>query len=258
MPVLSTPADSALVEQASFASSGSDLEFRQSEFYRTLSAKAEESNTELSGEITKSVLLGLLQQNLSRVADLNYSEQVKKLIEAEFHRINKEIGKKPNSHFDITEHRTRCDFRILCFSRVPAGVEHMEVGGIPRRLLFSGGLVQLVKMLQLLGTTRQFAPFLDIHLKHGLNKPAAFLLSYNRKSQIELYLNVASTLERHPGYLGLMATSWFYDPILDEVSPHLSFLRELMMENGAYLLRVGRTENANRDAVYPTADGQGM
>jgi hypothetical protein len=40
---------------------------------------------------------------------------------------------------------------------------------------------------------------------------------------------------------GLLGMSWFYDPALHFVSPHLGYLRSIMMNNGAVSVRMGAT-----------------
>jgi len=55
------------------------------------------------------------------------------------------------------------------------------------------------------------------------------------------HLNVAGLLERC-SVQGLMGASWFYDPALQEVSPHLGYLRRLVMENGGLSVNMGTRE----------------
>jgi hypothetical protein len=39
----------------------------------------------------------------------------------------------------MANHPLRCDLRTAGLGRVPVGVEHMEIGGLPRSLLWRGG-----------------------------------------------------------------------------------------------------------------------
>lgn len=56
------------------------------------------------------------------------------------------------------------------------------------------------------------------------------------------YREVAELLKLHPSVAGMVATSWFYDPALSEVSPRLAYLRQLPVDNGAMLVRHGTTD----------------
>jgi hypothetical protein len=53
----------------------------------------------------------------------------------------------------------------------------------------------------------------------------------------------------NPHIRGLLATSWWYDPQLARVAPHLAFLREGSLEHGATLLRAGPSEGGRTAAL---------
>ncbi|QYU70256.1 hypothetical protein J4558_09120 [Leptolyngbya sp. 15MV] len=40
----------------------------------------------------------------------------------------------------------------------------------------------------------------------------------------------------------MIATSWFYDPVVSEISPRLAYLRRVPMENGAVAVSHGTTQ----------------
>ena len=169
----------------------------------------------------------------------------------------KTISDSEDDYFDLKQHRARCDFRIACFGRVPVGVEHMESGGVPRSLCYRGGFVQGINFLRMFGQTGGFTPFYDIHIGHGI-KPAAFLFVYSREAQAQVYRNVAACLQMNSQYRGLMASSWWYDPQLEQVSPYLTYIREGMVQNGAFLFYYGRTSGSHDDALVSSPARQKM
>jgi len=93
--------------------------------------------------LLREILSKLIEENESKIHELNYSNSVRALIHTEFQRIKRAISESEDDYFDLKQHGTRCDFRIACFGRVPVGVEHMESGGVPRSLCFRGGLFLL-------------------------------------------------------------------------------------------------------------------
>ena len=40
----------------------------------------------------------------------------------------------------------------------------------------------------------------------------------------------------------MFAGSWYYDPALENISPHLSYLKEIPLKNGARLFYVGSSK----------------
>ncbi|MFT6665748.1 MAG: hypothetical protein ACJA05_002619 [Porticoccus sp.] len=51
-----------------------------------------------------------------------------------------------------------------------------------------------------------------------------FTKAFNPEGWMETYENLADLLAANPSLLGVQSTSWFLDPALMEVSPHLSYL----------------------------------
>lgn len=53
------------------------------------------------------------------------------------------------------------------------------------------------------------------------------------------YARIAEMLKLNPRMRGVAGVSWFYDPALRAISPHLAYLRETPVRNGAFLVRIG-------------------
>lgn len=64
-----------------------------------------------------------------------------------------------------------------------------------------------------------------------------YLDEFNDSGWQECYRELAKLLELHPNIRGMVATSWFYDPQLAEISPRLFYLQELPLQNGAKSIR---------------------
>lgn len=87
-------------------------------------------------------------------------------------------------------------------------------------------------------------PFLEIHT-HDPWVPDYF----NEKGWEETYRLAAMVLEAMPKVKGMVGSSWFYDPQLDEISPRLSYLRDSPVKGGAKILEVGVDDQSIRLAI---------
>ena len=210
---------------------------------------------ERRAEFLRGVLAALVVQHRPRIEDLQLPGSVKRLIEREYVRIERNLAKAPGHEFDLRVHSMRCDFRIVAFGRIPMGVEHIEVGGVPRSLVWKGGGRQALQMLTLLARAGGATPFYVGHLTHGI-KPHAFLMAYSPDTQAAWQRNVAACLQINRHIRGFLATSWLYDPQLSRVSPHLAFLREGSLAHGAILAHVGPTEGAIKYALARSPERQ--
>lgn len=71
---------------------------------------------------------------------------------------------------------------------------------------------------------------------------------FNPEGWNQTWMAVAGLLERYPGLVGGFGTSWFYDPPLSKISPHLAYLREIPLKHGAFLIHQGPGEIHTRHA----------
>jgi hypothetical protein len=64
------------------------------------------------------------------------------------------------------------------------------------------------------------------------------------------YRLVCALLGHWPDSAGLVGTSWYYDRVVGDISPHLAYLRKVPAERGALFLDVGAPAEARADAVF--------
>jgi hypothetical protein len=235
-------------EPAAQASAGRDRDFVASAFAAEATRVGRDEGPESRAAFLRDTLRWLVERGRPRIASLRLPDTVKALIEREYRRIEKDLGRAPDAHYDLSAHSMRCDFRIAGFGRIPAGVEHIELGGVPRRLLWSGGAAQGIRTAAFFARAGGWAPFYVAHFSHGI-KPHTFLLVYTPDTLAAWHRNVAECLRLNPEIRGLQSTSWWYDPQLARVAPHLTFLREGALEHGAVLLRAGSTDGARGYAI---------
>ena len=254
LPTLAAHVD-AWRTAAAAAAATRDREFSASRFAAEVARVEQTEGPARRAEFLRAMLAALLELHRPHIATLRLPDTVKALIGKEYARIERLIASAPDRRFDLGLHSLRCDFRIVAFNRIPAGVEHFEVGGVPRSLLWKGGGAQAAPLLALFARAGGVKPFYVGHLAHGI-PPRAFLLVYNERAQAEWQRNVAASLQMNPHIRGFIASGWFYDPQLAAVSPHLAFLGEGSVAHGAVLARVGPTEGAIKYALTRSPERQ--
>ena len=115
--------------------------------------------------------------------------------------------------------------------------------GVGRSLLWKAGLHRLPGRLLLFARAGGFHPYFEIHV-HKLYQE-----EFNEEGRNECYRCCADLYTLHPEVLGMVAGSWFYDPVVEMISPHLAYLRKVPESGGARALFVSHDEQAARNAT---------
>jgi len=68
---------------------------------------------------------------------------------------------------------------------------------------------------------------------------------FNKQGWIDCFLRIAAMLRINKHIKGIFGGSWFYDPQLVEVSPHLTYLQAIPIHNGAFRFYLGRDRTGN-------------
>lgn len=109
-----------------------------------------------------------------------------------------------------------------------------EQTGIPRRWLIQAPGAQRARLARyVLSSVGGFRPIWSNHLpqlppgKH-----------FTEDAFLHAHLEAAHLLQHAPGILGIASASWYYDPALEEFSPHLGFLHRTVAANGGILFPI--------------------
>lgn len=102
--------------------------------------------------------------------------------------------------------------------------------GLGRSLLWKNGLGELPRRLAIVARLGGFRPFFEIHA-HKFH-----MAEFNEAGRNECYRCCAELYALHPEVRGMVAGSWFYDPVVATISPHLAYLREVPERGGAHVL----------------------
>lgn len=123
----------------------------------------------------------------------------------------------------------------------PAGAGIVEVySGIGLRAGLSLNVLKTFSFLKFLFSSGGDKPYYQIHTHTPL------LSDFNEQGWCECYLRIAEMLIKNKNIKGVVRGSWFCDPALESISPWLTYLQKMPVENGAslFFLRKDQTGNA--------------
>lgn len=150
---------------------------------------------------------------------------------------------------DLADDRFQKEFGIASMRLYVAGSNLVDYrGGIQRSIVFRDGLVRAAANLRVMMRLGGFKPYFQGHLH------AFFLDALNEEGRNDFYRCCAELYALHPKCLGMFCSSWYYDPVLDGISPRLSYLRTVPVSGGAHLFHVqdGGEAVGNALAKSPT------
>lgn len=124
--------------------------------------------------------------------------------------------------------------------------------GISKRLVLQGGLRNAIPAIVYFLRAGGFKPYFQIHMHVHLRN------QFNEAGRRECYHCCAELYAMHPEILGMFGGSWFYDPFVAKISPHLGYVQEVPVEGGAHLFRWGITEGSTRDALLTSSTRRGL
>ncbi len=244
------PTLAALCDLAEQAALAGDRRMRESIFAQRIAEVARERGPETRADLLRNVLGRMVAQNAEKIDALNYPRNLRALVHAEFQRIADSLKDATPQSLDLEHYAMRADLRIACFSRIPAGVSHLESCTIPRSLAYRGGIRQAARFLKMLGRTGGVGPFYGSHVATDIAAhPMAFLRRYTPATRKEVYRNVAACLEMNPSHRGLVSASWWFDPEVTDTNRVLAKLGETMLQNGAFLFRYKSDADAMHNAL---------
>lgn len=137
------------------------------------------------------------------------------------------------------------DLRLLSLQSFPGGAQIIDQSSylhdhFYRYMGVKENLRRLFFMVFKLGG---LGPLFRIHTD------TRYLDDFNYKGWNECYLRIVDLLKQRIEVKGMIATSWFYDPQLVKISPHLRYLREVPCDNGAFLIIDGPGDIHTKRAI---------
>jgi hypothetical protein len=123
--------------------------------------------------------------------------------------------------------------KLVTVRRFHAGQSSFDIMAIPRNWLLRVHPLAVPGVLhEMLFGMGGLDPVIMPHLCHWRANPMMLL----RKENDSAMLRIARTVELQPRIKGLAASSWLYSMCIGEISPHLAWVRNFYVDNGAYLV----------------------
>lgn len=187
------------------------------------------------GAYERFLIVAAAHESIDRLAGLPVDERVKDLFCQNFQQYAASPGRLPEP-FDLSRASFVAMGRIATLSRFPAGQLDWEVSGIPRSWLLKVPPGSLPRLLtSILFELRGFRPAFFSHVNPNRRNRATLL----ERESLRAYHRMAGSMERQPEIRGLITASWLHSPETFAVSPHLSWLNAVFLENGGYVLPLG-------------------
>lgn len=137
----------------------------------------------------------------------------------------------PENYFDVGGDAFIKDLGVCLGQFYPGGARLIDLhAGLPRRLVAWQGW-RAPGALTFLLAAGGFAPWFETHVD------PRDLAEFSEAGLTRTYLRAAVLLDANPNVLGVFGASWFYDPCLATLSPHLAYLQQMPRAHGARLLR---------------------
>ena len=196
--------------------------------------------------LNKYIVLNLIENSLDLIG--GYPESIGRLFLERFKLITDDIKNHPEKPYGFDSDIFRKDISICCLHMFPAGARVVHPCGVGRRFIINGGIKQFVSSLAFyLFRMRKNYPFYQTHVD------TRCLAEFTEEGLKKCYLRIAEMLKEHRHIRGITGGSWFYDPIVEKISPRLSYLRKLPLSNGAKIFRNGSNDLDVKNATAKSA-----
>lgn len=210
-----------------------------------------EDSTQLSLELYhQMVLVELISRNIPKIEKQELPEVIKQYYMRNFERIltNISSGAEEPGFYLYSNEIIYKELAVCTQRLIPLGAGKVCLNYSPRKFIFANGFRQFLKGLYFfLFELHGFK--LIMYEAHLDSHDPDVLREFNPEGRRRFYINAASLLKQNREIKGIYGCSWLYDPKLEEVSPHLAFIRKIVIDNGGKLFYMGPSERGIKDAL---------
>ncbi|WP_088330330.1 hypothetical protein [Lacimicrobium sp. SS2-24] len=186
-------------------------------------SKLESERPELLSVLLQFLLVRLIKDFNPKLLAFNISEDIATLYQQSFERI---LGQSPSEKADDRYFK---DLALVSGALFPAGERVVEPFSVLQRsLMFNAGVTQSLQFIKSGLLAGGYKPVFRLHVH------LAEQSHLSENSWRLTCLRLAKMLELNPDIKGIVGSSWYYDPQVPAISPHLGFVNKLLAENGAY------------------------
>ncbi len=194
------------------------------------------------------LLMELIQNNYDEA--VNYPEPIGKYYDLNFNRIFNNIDTNANTlqHYDYISDRFNKELSICTLKMIPTGARKIHLDRMPliRILLNNDWRHLFFNLIPILHKLKGLKPIYHQHLDS--NDPD-LMAEFSSEGWVRHYKAVGKLLERQSNIKGIMGISWYYDPNMATISPHLAFMTKLVIQNGGGVFRFGQKQQAIKNAT---------
>ena len=196
----------------------------------------------------KIILLKLILNNYNRISESDLPLEIQNLYNNDFERIAFEIiNNNYTGSYLYGNDKFRKDIGLCSMRLIPVGAIKIHLDRLPLSFLYkqnSKNYIQGIKYL--IATVKGYKPFYNMHL---YQQTPNLMSEFNEEGWKNYYRRIAMLLKINTKVKGVFGSSWFFDPILEKISPNLIYLKNLVTDNGGKLFYLGTSEEAVKDAT---------
>jgi hypothetical protein len=198
----------------------------------------------------KLIVIELLMESSTLIDTYTYPTDIRRWYWIEFENILERIEKNKihKGSYLFPQDRFNKDLGISMLRLIPAGVRKLHLEKVPiKRFLLKRGFMQFFRGLasiifELRGMQPVYHGHLDSRDRHAMSE-------FSQDGWVRHFKMVAELLKINHGVKGVMGLAWFYDPQLRQISPELTYLTDIITENGGRLFFAGTHQNAVKNAT---------
>jgi hypothetical protein len=183
-------------------------------------------------------LLRLAMANLERLRRYPVVDEVKARL-LDFYLYVCAPDREEETLLNPRRHGFRAMCRMALIRRFPAGQSDWEIGGFTRSWLLKARTRDIARLAWTIwGKAGGIAPYVVGHTAYRRELPIV-----TREGELRTSHLVAGSVEMQPEIKGVLGSSWFMDPELKFVSPHMGWISEWIDETcrgyGAFFTTIG-------------------
>ncbi|GJQ59589.1 MAG: hypothetical protein D8M57_10280 [Candidatus Scalindua sp. AMX11] len=186
----------------------------------------------------KLALAYFMKDSLERLKPKSLPKGIILEIHSWYQRVVDDFTRQADSYYDYLKIDFIYDVGVCCLKSLPiGGAWFVQVRRIGFRLILASGIRQLIELLgYLIFKTGGFRHYCVIHTYQR------YLPRFNCQQMNLAYRLIGELIKYNPKIKGLYRRSWFLNPNLEAISPNLTYLREIPLQNGATLFKAGLIE----------------
>ncbi len=194
----------------------------------------------------KLALAYLMQNSLEQIRPKTLPEKINIELFNWYQRVVNDFTRQSDDYYDSTKNDFIADILVCSLKSLPiGGAWRIEIRRIGFRLFITFNILHLYRILSFLffrtGGIRNFC------IIHTVPRN---ILRFNCQQMNYAYKQIGELMMHNSKIKGIYRNSWFLNPNLKEISPDLSYLREIPQRNGAKFFKTGTYEQNIRNSLH--------